>query len=143
MSKSEEKLEPHNALRQGRIHSSLHGRLIFALSWYHRESILLTMQRIYVTSAFLQKADYEYPVWETFCTGSCNATCLPTSHFLATNCESETVVDSVAVSALTDHSMSFRVLLSNTKRFLPSAITWKSCTHVEGMAYIAPSNFSF
>ena len=85
-------------------------------------------------SCILQDADYEYPEWENLCTQVCNSTCLTASHFLAAKMDYKTVTDTVTVTTLTDDSMSFKVLLSNTTRFIPSTLTWKSCTHVEGIA---------
>ena len=51
------------------------------------------------------------------------------------------MIEAVTVSALTDDTMNFEVLLSNTTRFLPSAITWKSCAQLEGIAYMLHLNY--
>ena len=80
----------------------------------------------------LQKPEYEYPGWEKHCSGICGSVCLTTSQFLAVNLEYNTVIETITVTALTDDTMSFQVLLSNTTRFLPSPITWKSCIHGKG-----------
>ena len=80
---------------------------------------------------FLQDAGYECPERENLCPVVCNAICLTTSYFLAAKLQHKTVIESVTVAALTG-SVSFTVLLSNTTRFLPSPITWRSCTHQKG-----------
>ena len=88
----------------------------------------------------LQEPDYEYPEWENLCTGVCYTTCLTASEFLAAHLDYDTAIETVAVTALTDDNINFRVLLSNTTRFLPSTITWKSCTIIDGIAYMKHLN---
>ena len=72
-----------------------------------------------------------YPEWEKFCSGSCNCTCLMSYQFLAANLNDKIVVETVTITTQTDKT-SFKVLLTNTTRFQPSTLLWRSCSHIKG-----------